>query len=356
MLPRRQRHASRIAVVLLVAALVPAAAAPAEASTSAREVTLVLMTDTHLDMKCSAEDLAHMTRWIVENAAALNIGYVGHLGDVGDQRGSGTLLEMLQQARAALQPVADAAIPISIAVGNHDYRDGGEHPRSAEAFNRPDTFGEAFYSTSPGFGSTFEQEADFGIAHPGGTANHYFTLELAGEEFLFLTLEYYPRDAVMEWADAVVRERYPSHHVVVSTHAYLTRQGELTTSNYGEPETGPEYSNSGQDMWQRYLQHWENLRFVFNGHFIDEPRQQYLEQTGVHGNTVHSHFFNYQNWAYRDGQLYNTRSGGQYQASVLRLFTIQFDDNTVRIRNFLPQANVDVEPATPEEHPFIPAP
>ena len=34
---------------------------------------------------------------------------------------------------------------------------------------------------------------------------------------------------------------------------------------------------------------------------FDVPRQSYLEQVGDAGNLVHSHFWNYQNWDYRDG-------------------------------------------------------
>ncbi len=323
----------------------------------AREATFVLMTDTHVDMKCSVSDLEYLANWIVANKASRNIAYAGHLGDVGDRRGSGPLYEMLRLARAALQPIADTQIPFSVAMGNHDYRDDGEHPRSAAAFNHPDAFGLDFYRDAPGFKGTFEGETESDLPHPGGTANHYFVLTLADEDFLFLTLEHYPRDAVMKWADALVRERYPDHHVVVCTHAYLTRQGTLSSGRHGDNESpGPEFSNSGEDMWHKYFRHWENLRFVFNGHFIDEPRQHYLQQTGVHGNIVHSHFFNYQNWGYKDGELYNTRSGGRYQAATVRLITIHFDENTVRIENYLPHVDDTVEPAHPATHFFLSAP
>lgn len=325
----------------------------ARAGSSPDEFTLVLMTDTHLDMKCSAEDLEQVSRWIVDHAEELNIRYVAHLGDVGDVRGSGDLPEMLRAARAALQPILDAGIPLSVAGGNHDYREGDASPRSADAFNAADTFGPELYAGRPWFGGTFEQETGDAGPDPGGAMNHYLILDISDLPFLFLTLEYYPRDKVMVWADRLVRERYPDRHVVVCTHSYLTQHGALSESRFGSAEPGPERSNSGAEMWERYLKNWSNLRFVFNGHFIDTPRQSYLRQTGAHGNVVHAHFFNYQNWGYDGGKLRNMRSGGPHQAATIRLVTIQPGGNAVRMRNFLPPAGVEPEPAAPAAHPFI---
>lgn len=313
---------------------------------------MVFLTDTHLDMKCSKENLSYISEWITDNAAELNIQFVGHHGDVGDRRGSGDIGEMLKASREALQPVMDAGIPLSVAIGNHDY-DSASDTRPCEAFNDSAAFGRAFYEGQPWFGGTFEDETDDPGPDPGGAANHYVLLELGGRTFLFLTLELYPRDKVMDWADELVRVWYPTREVVVSTHAYLHRQGHLATGvGYDgfSRDDGPEYSNDGEEMWERYFKHWPHLRLVSGGHFIDEPRQNYLEQAGEHGNTVHSHFWNYQNWAYDDGELYNTRREGQYQAATVKMFDVRLDEEEVHIENYIPPAGAEGDPADPNHH------
>jgi len=316
------------------------------------DFTMVFITDTHVDMKCSVENLRAISDWIAENADGLNIRFVGHQGDVGDRRGSGSIGEMLTVCREALQPVLDARVPLSVAIGNHDY-DSGSDSRPCTAFNDRTAFGAGFYEGQPGFGGSFEAEAVEAGRDPGGTVNHYFTLEAGGRKFLFLTLELYPRDKVMAWADGLVRNRLADHEIIVNTHAYLHRQGHLTAGvSYDgfSREDGPEYSNDGAEMWERYFQHWSNLRLVTGGHFIDEPRQAYLAQTGAHGNLVHTHFWNYQNWGYRDGELYNTRREGDFQAAMIKMFRVHPAGDAVLIENFIPPAGVEGEPADPDRH------
>ncbi len=321
--------------------------------TAEEAFSLVFMTDTHVDMKCSEYNLQSIAQWIVDQAASLNICYVGHLGDVGDERGTGDLIQMHQKARTALQPLINANIPLSVAIGNHDYGPVEEDGlRCADTFNRADTFGRDFYNDSPWFQGTFEEEAGEPGLHPGGTINHYIALEVYGCHYLFLTLEYYPRDKVLDWADTLVQNSFPDHEVIVSTHAYLNENGLLSTSSYSQAAPGPEYSNSGASMWERYFKYWKNLRLILNGHFINTPRQNYLEQTGVHGNTVHSHFFNYQNWGYKFGSLYYVTSYGLHQAATLRILTIYPSANKVVVKCFTPSAGKTIEAAVPETHIF----
>ncbi len=326
-------------------------AGTAEGATPER-VRFVFLTDTHLDMKCSKANLSGIAHWITERARELNIRFVAHQGDVGDRRGTGSIGEMLKASREALQPVMDAGIPLSVAIGNHDY-DQGSDTRPCEAFNHADAFGRAFYNGQPWFGGTFQAETADPGPDPGGTANHYLTQRIAGRRFLFLTLELFARDKVMAWADQLVKERFPDHEVIVTTHAYLHRQGHLCTGvSYDgfSREPGPEYSNDGQELWNKFFKTWPGLRLISSGHFIDEPRQNYLEQIGEAGNMVHSHFWNYQNWGYRDGRLFNTRREGEYQAAMVKMFELCLAANEVRIENRIPPAGVEGEPAVPAYH------
>jgi DNA repair exonuclease SbcCD nuclease subunit len=271
---------------------------------------------------------------------------------VGDHRGSVSLEEMLIKSRRALQPVIDCRIPVSVAIGNHDYDDVFSE-RSSTAYNLENTFGFTFYQDLPGFGGAFTQEGDDSGAGIEGAENHYYSLRMEGENFLFLTLEYYPRDVVLEWANNLVKNHFPDHHVIVITHAYIDEFGKLSSDQSDRKDSGEADMNNGEDMWNECFKHWKNLRLVFSGHFIDYPRQSHLQRVGVHGNVVNSHFFNYQNWGYENGKLVNKRRGLRYQASVIRLVTVDMDDNSVHIKNFLPQKNMEVEASDPELHPFI---
>lgn len=322
--------------------------------------TFVIIPDTHHGIKCTAEQLEFLCDWIIDHPQNLNIQMVGHLGDVGDERGEMGLTDSLTSASKFLKRIVNADIPISVAMGNHDnlegfderYPDGKRIRQPAKVFNS--TFGRKFYKGATWFGGTYEDEVDNPVISPAGTANHYITFNTPAGSFLVLTLEYYPRVGILDWANDVV-QRYPEHHVIVLTHAYLNLDGTLFTNTFRSGRRADEKSINAKDMWKEYFSRWKNLRFIMNGHYItdDGPHQAYLPQVGVHGNTVHSHYVNYQNWAYKDGQLKRMRGWHNKQSAVVRLVTIYPRENLVLMSNYLPEADVHVEPADPTEHPFI---
>lgn len=318
--------------------------------------TFVIIPDTHYSSKCTVEQLEVLTDWIIDNAPQLNILMVGHLGDVADERGEAGLGGCLAAAGKVFKRIVDADIPISVAMGNHDrledfdecYPDGKKIRQPARLFNN--AFGREFYENREWFGGIYEDEVDDPVISSAGTANHYIVIDTPAGGFLVLTLEYYPRVDILDWAQNVV-ERYPEHHVIVLTHAYLNLDGTLFSNTNGSGKRSHERSISAEEMWKSYFSHWKNLRFIMNGHYINEegPRQYYLPQVGIHGNGVHSHVINYQNWIYIDGQL---KKVGR-SSLVVRLLTFYPQKNMVVMRNYLPEADVDVEPAEPAEHPFI---
>lgn len=322
---------------------------------SGDDFSIVLMTDTHADMACSFENLNKMSQWIVENEERLNIMYVAHQGDIADGRGSGDIGEMLRESREALQPIVNSGIPFSAAIGNHDY-DVASHSRSCLEFNHPEAFGGEFYQGSPHFGGTFEEESNDPGLDPGGTVNHYFTRRIGGQDLLFLCLELYPRDKVMEWCDSLVHNKFPDHQVMVITHSYLNRDGKLQSGGpsyvaFSSEVGSPEYSNGGGKMWGRYFRHWKNLIFISNGHFIGGLRQNYLQQKGANGNVVHSHFWNYQGWGYANGELYVPGpGGGENQAAMLKIIHFRPNANEIYIENYMPPINIEADPANPDLH------
>ncbi len=326
-----------------------------------RGFTIVGIPDLHLDFMCSEENLNTISEWIVARAQRLNIRFVAQLGDAGDRRGSGSLADRLAACRRGFAPLANAGIPISVCMGNHDY-DRPSSLRANSAWTAAAAFGMPFYQNARGFGGTFESETSDHGPDPGGTANHYFTLQAAGEQVLLLNLELGPREKVMKWADHLVRERFPNHSVIVFTHSYLHTNGALVTEGTAynpkgysgfSTEDGPEYTHDGKDLWERYLRHWPNLRIVHSGHAIAGPRQASLEQKGENGNPVSGLFYNWQEWGYdADKQEMVRGIPVDHGAAMIRLFHIRPAENTVHVGNFLPSAGVEAEASIPDSLPW----
>ncbi len=319
--------------------------------------SFVTIPDVHLDYKCSGEHLLKMAQWIVSNAQERNMHFVAQLGDLGDRRGDGTIKEMLHQARLALEPVNQADIPLTVCIGNHDY-DETSSVRETECWNQPNALGKAMYSGKPWFGGTFEEQVDEPGLNPGGTINHYMTLDVPGTKLLLLTLELAPRDKVMDWAEDLVLNRHPSHDVIVFTHSYLHLDGQRVTDgtrfnpkDYSAFSTqpGPEYTNDGLDLWQKYFRSWPNLRMVHSGHAINEPTQAYKISTGDKGNNVAEFFYNWQNWGFdvNAGRLIPGQ-GTPYQATMLKIFDVDTRANRVVVQNLMPVLGESGEAALPD--------
>ena len=328
---------------------------------SDRGFTIVGIPDVHLDFMCTLENLTTISEWIAARARKLNIRFVAQLGDAGDRRGTGSIGDMLANTRRGFAPLVRAGIPVSVCMGNHDY-DRPSALRGNAAWTADAAFGAPFYQDMPGFGGTFASESADPGPDPGGTANHYFTFKAAGVDMLMLSLELGPREKVMKWADHLVRERFPTHSVVVFTHSYLHTDGSLVGDGTAfnpqgysgfSTEEGAEYTHDGKDMWERHLRHWPNLRMVHSGHAIAGPRQASLAQKGEHGNPVAGLFYNWQEWGY-DAEKKEMVRGipVPHGAAMIRLFHIRPAEKNIHVANFLPSAGVEGEKSLPESLPW----
>ena len=314
-----------------------------------KSFSFVGIPDTHVDFLCSGGRLEQMSQWIANKKERLNISFVAHLGDAGDRRGVGTILEMLRLTRSSMQPIINAGLPLSTCIGNHDF-DTSSSLRASAAWLAANSFGMDLYEDMPGFGGTFEQESDSPGVNPGGTANHYITVNAAGLDLLLLNLELGAREKVMEWADDLVLNRYPDNHVFVFTHSYLHTDGtrvrpgtSFNPKGYSGFSTapGPENTLDGEDMWQRHLRRWPNLRMVHSGHAISGPRQAYQVSTGDAGNRVAEWFYNWQEWGYnaQEGRMVHGLSA-PHVASMIKVFNVDIEAGKIRNWNYMPTAGV----------------
>lgn len=253
----------------------------AQAASAQNYFSVVVLPDTQVYSKSYPQIFKIQTDWIVRNAAYHNIKFVLHAGDVVDS--GATNPAEWENAKAALDLIDQAGIPLLIAMGNHDYDDLAQ-TRSSETFNR--YFGIERYQGKPWFGGAFE---------PDRAENVYALFDVNGRKYLVLVLEFGPRDAVIEWADGVLAA-HPDATAIILTHSYLHDDGMRT---HEASEWNPKRyglggdANDGEDLWHKLIKKHPNVRLVLSGHTLGTGVARRVD-VGEHGNLVFQVLANYQ--------------------------------------------------------------
>jgi hypothetical protein len=164
-----------------------------------------------------------------------------------------------------------------------------------------------------------------GLFEPGHLENAYFEVHGAdGRDLLIFALEFWPRQAVVAWANQIAGlPQYRDHSAVVLTHSYLNWNNQLMNA---DPDTygvgaGGDY-NDGIHLWNELVKVNENFEMTFSGH-VGGDGLGYLEGTGTQGNTVHQMLLNAQ---------FETNGGNGW----FRLVEFLDDGTTARVRTFSP--------------------
>jgi len=292
------------------------AAPPAEFTPGAW--TLVVLPDTQNYAEKHPDVFEAQTRWIAENKERLNLRFVVQEGDITNNNKPAEW----EVARKAFGLI-DGVVPFALTTGNHDCGDGGRAKTRDTLIN--EYFPVADAQRRPGFGGVFEA---------GRIENAWYTFDAGGAKWLVLALEWAPRDAVVAWADEVLRG-HADHAVIAVTHAYLYnddsrydrtcgREQSWHPDGYGTAKD-PAGANDGEDLWKKLFSRHANVRFVLSGHVLGDGTGR-LTSTGEHGNRVHEILANYQ----------MRRRGGE---GYLRLMEFQPDGKTVRIKSYSPLLN-----------------
>ncbi|MEE9381863.1 MAG: metallophosphoesterase [Nannocystaceae bacterium] len=267
---------------------------------------------------------ASQTAWIARHAAVSDIRYVFHLGDI--------------VARNAASEWRDAAlamrrlhgiVPYAIVPGNHDYGPHGCATTRETGLN--DYFPFAEHAAQPTFGGAFQ---------PGRMENTFHMFDAGGHHFLVLALEWGPRDAVIDWANAVMTAHADRLGLLV-THAYLfhdNRRHDHTRPEFNQRFNPHDYHtpggvNDGEELWQKLVRHH---RFVmtFNGHVTGSGTGYLASRTDL-GNTCHQMLSNYQMRAL----------GGE---GYMRLIELQADGQTVIVHTYSPLLHTSLP--DPDQH------
>jgi hypothetical protein len=241
----------------------------------------VVLPDTQF-YACAYPDIfLSQTRWLVEQRAAQNIGVVVHTGDVVDQ----DIPTEWQIAANALHAL-DGVVPYLLIPGNHDID-------LARSTMLDDYFTLGDFASAGG--------AQLCAGEAGSLNNSYAIVRLRGQPWLFVGLEFAPRDASVEWAGEVIRA-HPEMPVVLFTHAYLNGDGRrydrsiiptqlFHPDTYGLPVD--EGINDGQDIWERVVEPNENVRLVLSGHVLPDGVSR-ASSLRASGSVVHEVLANFQ--------------------------------------------------------------
>ena len=226
-----------------------------------REATFVLMPDTQTYAEKYPNILQSQTDWIAKNANDINL--VIQQGDL-TQNNNHEEWKVVQTAFYKL----NTKVPYVLAVGNHDMGSGPgkfADTRNTALFNS--YFPYQTMSKLPAFGGVFEQ---------GKLDNAFYLLSTGQLKWMILSLEFGPRDTVLNWANKIVSQ-YPDRTIIVNTHSYMysdsTRQGAKDSWSahvYGVgKDTGENAVNDGEQIWDKFIRKHQNIRFVFSGHILN---------------------------------------------------------------------------------------
>ena len=247
------------------------------------DFTIAILPDTQYYSKSYGSTFTAQTQWIVDNMDDLNIKIVLHEGDIVD---GGNVLSQWNTAMTALNVLDTNNVPNLLGIGNHDYDVPVAQTRDSTIANSYIDYTD-WYSSNDWW--------DGGAYEPGKSDNVYTRMTIGNMDFLFMSLEFGPRQGVLDWANDIMAAN-PNHKIVIVTHSYMyydnTRMGDGDSWNphtYGVASD----ANDGEEMWDKSIKLNENMFFIVNGHVLGDGLGQ-LSSVGDNGNIVHQVLANYQ--------------------------------------------------------------
>jgi hypothetical protein len=264
------------------------------ADTESPRFTIAVLPDTQYLFDADSaepEPLRETFRYLLKERGDANIVFMAHLGDVTEH---GTDHE-IALAADTFRPL-DGKMSYSVLAGNHDIPGSTDDQRGDSAYLR--AFGPQRYRGMPTFG---------GASSDG--YNSFHVVRAGGRRWLVLALDWRVSDHGLQWAQGVL-DANPGLPVILTTH-------ELA----GADDTGvAQLSGYGQQLWDRFIHHNDQIFLTLNGHFWP-PGRTVLKNAA--GNDVHVHITNYQDRYY----------GG---AGMIRTYTFDLARKVIDVETFSP--------------------
>lgn len=273
-----------------------------------------------------------MMAWIDEHIDSLHIKLVVCTGDLVEQNEmiNPDGIKVNEPSKNQWETVSRAfdrlngKVPYITAAGNHDYG------VKVDAENRMTHFNEYFPVDKNFLNQKILREvAQNASGIPTLENSAYEFTSPQGRKFLFLSLEFAPRDTIISWAKKVAAmDKYKDHTVVVLTHSYMNARGErFKKEHYGLTDC-----NYGEAIWEKLIQPSKNIEMVLAGHIgkPDDFRGHVAFRTDLNagGKKVQQMVFNAQA---QGGGWYGDGGDGW-----LRILEFLPDGKTVSVRTFSP--------------------
>lgn len=284
-----------------------------------------------------------MMSWIEDHIDSLNIKMVVCVGDLVEQN------EIINQGHDGDQSAQkqwetvsksfsrlDGKVPYIAATGNHDYSIDNKAKRRSRY--------PEFFQIDKNWKNrkSIVQNGTNEDGMPTLENSAYELKSLNGKDYLFMTIEYAPRDTVLSWAKRIAKmEQYKNHRIVLTTHAYLNAKDQRSTgenkwfiyepySINNEIQKGPRvnlpFSNNGEQIWQKLIEPSSNIEMVLCGHISGEGYKLDKNKTGKN---VHQILFDSQSMG--GGHRYG--NGGDGWIRILEFYP---DNKTVKVSTFSP--------------------
>jgi hypothetical protein len=272
------------------------------------DFSIIALPDTQNEAQFSPAALSAQTKWIAANRRDLNIQMVLGEGDIVNDFSSP---EQQQNADGAFRILDDADVPYLLAIGNHDYDHADpKEGRPVSGFNH--FFGPARYANRAYYRGNF----------PAGSNENFFgILNIGGQEFLFLMLEFMPRSESVNWAESILQAN-PDKEVIVVTHSFTNVDG--TRVDFCDTDDMPPGNATGDDLW-RVLRKYPSVIMVLSGH-LTNGQAAHRSDIADNGNLVNEIFANYQTFPH----------GGD---GWLRILTFHPAANTISVQTYSPFLN-----------------
>lgn len=214
--------------------------------------SFAVIPDTQNEVYAGEQRMQKRVEWLLANREAEDLRWVSHIGDVHNWPTPDEI--QFSNMSSWLRPL-DGVLPYMLAVGNHDTAavcPGGSACPGANANLglRDTTMWNKYYSPA-----RFGYE---GVFEAGKSDNGWRTFSAGGKDWLILTIELWPRTAVIGWAEQVVAS-HPGHNVIVVSHEILNSDGSLSYGNGGYG------ANSPAALWNE-LDDYPNVQMMFSGH------------------------------------------------------------------------------------------
>ncbi|RYE58383.1 MAG: metallophosphatase [Sphingobacteriales bacterium] len=291
------------------------------ASCASTTTNIILLPDTQTYAEKYPEVLESQINWIVKEQR--NIDFILQQGDL-TQNNNEKEWKVVKDAFDKLRGIKT----VVLAAGNHDMgsADGKfADVRNTMMFNQ--FFPPTYFSKQKNFGGTFEE---------GKSENIYFLINSGKIKWLIISLEFGPRNSVIQWANSIAK-KYADRIVILNTHSYMysdnTRQGigdNWRPQSYGVgKDVGENAVNDGDQIWDKFVRINPNVRFVFSGHILNQGVGTLISENN-NGALVYQMLANYQ-----EGVKGSVKGGNGW----LRMISIDTKTKKITVKTYSPFLN-----------------